>query len=47
LQLNSKGIKDGVAEHELDIDSDLEEDAWQLRQEADSMMPGARKPNNA
>lgn len=28
LQLNSKGVKNGVAEHELDIDSDLEEDAW-------------------
>lgn len=26
--LNSKGVKDGVAEHELDVDSDLEEDAW-------------------
>jgi hypothetical protein len=29
--LNSKGIKGDVAEHELDIDSDLEEDAWQVR----------------
>ena len=27
-QLNSKDVKDGMAEHELDIDSDLEEDAW-------------------
>jgi periodic tryptophan protein 2 len=26
--LNSKQVKDGMAEHELDIDSDLEEDAW-------------------
>lgn len=26
--LNSKNVKDGMAEHELDIDSDLEEDAW-------------------
>jgi periodic tryptophan protein 2 len=29
--LNSKQVKDGMAEHELDIDSDLEEDAWQIR----------------
>lgn len=28
LKLNSKNIKGDVAEHELDIDSDLEEDAW-------------------
>lgn len=28
LMLNSKNIKGEVAEHELDIDSDLEEDAW-------------------
>ena len=27
--LNSKGIKGDVADHELDIDSDLEEDAWE------------------
>ena len=26
--LNSKHVKDGMADHELDIDSDLEEDAW-------------------
>jgi periodic tryptophan protein 2 len=35
LKLNSKGIKGDVAEHELDVDSDLEEDAWQIRNEAD------------
>ena len=29
--LNSKDVKDGMAQHELDIDSDLEEDAWQIR----------------
>lgn len=29
--LNSKHVKDGMAEHELDVDSDLEEDAWQIR----------------
>lgn len=29
--LNSKHVKDGMAEHELELDSDLEEDAWQLR----------------
>lgn len=28
LKLNSKAIKGDVADHELDIDSDLEEDAW-------------------
>ena len=47
VQLNSKGMKGDVAEHELDIDSDLEEDAWQVRNQADAQMPGARKPNNA
>jgi len=26
--LNSKNIKGDVADHELEIDSDLEEDAW-------------------
>lgn len=31
--LNSKLVKGeaGVAEHELDVDSDLEEDQWQIR----------------
>jgi len=28
LQLNSKNVKDGMVDHELDVDSDLEEDAW-------------------
>ena len=46
-KLNSKNIKDDVADHELDIDSDLEEDAWQVRNQADMQMPGSRKPNNA
>jgi hypothetical protein len=36
-----------MAEHELDIDSDLEEDAWQIRNQADANMPGAKKLNNA
>jgi len=31
LMLNSKNIKGEVAEHELDIDSDLEEDQWEIR----------------
>lgn len=47
LKLNSKNIKGDTVEHELDIDSDLEEDAWQVRNEADQQMPGAKKPNNA
>jgi periodic tryptophan protein 2 len=48
-KLNSKHVKGeaGAADHELDIDSDLEEDAWTVRNAADSSMPGARKPNNA
>jgi periodic tryptophan protein 2 len=33
--LNSKNIKGDVAEHELDIDSDLEEDAWEVKDQAD------------
>ena len=45
--LNSKHVKDGMVDHELDIDSDLEEDAWQVRNQADSNMPGAKRPNNA
>jgi hypothetical protein len=45
--LNSKGVKDGVAEHELDVDSDLEEDAWQIRNKADANLPGAKHKNNA
>lgn len=36
-----------MAEHELDIDSDLEEDAWQVRNAADSNLPGAKRLNNA
>ena len=36
-----------MAEHELDIDSDLDEDAWQIRNQADANMPGAKKLNNA
>ncbi len=36
-----------MAEHELDIDSDLEEDAWQIRNQADANMPGSKKLNNA
>ena len=47
LKLNSKNVKGDVLDHELDIDSDLEEDAWQVRNEADQQMPGAKKPNNA
>ena len=47
LKLNSKNIKGDVADHELDIDSDLEEDAWEVRNQADMQMPGSRKPNNA
>jgi len=47
LQLNSKNIKGDVADHELDIDSDLEEDAWEVRNAADQSMPGSKKPNNA
>lgn len=47
LQLNSKNVKGGVADHELDVDSDLEEDSWAVRNAADMTMPGARKPNNA
>ena len=46
-QLNSKHVKDGMVDHELDIDSDLEEDAWQVRNLADANMPGSKKPNNA
>ena len=47
LMLNSKNLKGEVAEHELDIDSDLEEDAWEVRNQADQQMPGCKKPNNA
>jgi len=47
LKLNSKHIKGEVAEHELDIDSDLEEDAWEVRRAADQQMPGSKKVNNA
>jgi hypothetical protein len=41
--LNSKDIVNGIAQHEIDIDSDLEEDAWNVRNQADSNMPGAKK----
>jgi len=45
--LNSKGVKDGMAQHEIDADSDLEEDAWQVRHEADASMPGAKQRKGA
>lgn len=45
--LNSKQVKDGMAEHELDIDSDLEEDAWQIRNKADQNLPGSKQLSNA
>ena len=45
--LNSKAVKDGMAEHEIDDDSDLEEDAWQVRNKADSSMPGSKHKNGA
>ena len=31
LKLNSKNLKGEVADHEIDADSDLEEDAWEVR----------------
>jgi periodic tryptophan protein 2 len=46
-QLNSKHVKNGVADHELDVDSDLEEDAWTIRNAADANLPGAKRLNNA
>lgn len=47
-KLNSKDLKGGeIPEHEIDADSDLEEDAWQVRNAADMSMPGSKKPNNA
>ena len=46
LKLNSKNIKGDVVDHEIELDSDLEEDAWQTRNMADQNMPGAKKPNN-
>ena len=36
-----------MAEHELDIDSDLEEDAWQIRNQADKNLPGSKQLSNA
>lgn len=33
--LNSKNVKGDIVDHELDIDSDLEEDAWAIRKQAD------------
>lgn len=44
-RLNSKDIKGGVAEHE--VDSDLEEEAYELRNQADDKLPGAKRQNNA
>ena len=44
-KLNSKNIKDGVVDHE--IDSDLSEDAYELRNKADLTLPGAKRQNNA
>lgn len=45
--LNSKHVKDGLVDHEIDADSDLEEDAWTTRNMADANMPGSKKPNKA
>ncbi len=36
-----------MVDHEIDIDSDLEEDAWQVRNQADANMPGSKKVNGA
>lgn len=36
-----------MAEHELDIESDQEEDAWNVRNAADANLPGAKRLNNA
>lgn len=36
-----------MAEHELDIESDLEEDAWNVKNAADANLPGAKRLNNA
>ena len=47
IKLNSKNIKNGTADHEIDLDSDLEEDAWAVRNQADNQMPGSKKLNNA
>ena len=45
--LNSKNVKGGVADHELDIDSDLEEDVWEVKEQGDANLPGSKKQNNA
>ncbi len=45
--LNSKNVKGGVADHELDIDSDLEEDVWEVKEQADANLPGSKLKNNA
>ena len=29
--VDSKNIKDGIASHEIELDSDIEEDAWDVR----------------
>ena len=31
VKLNSKHVKGDVVDHEIDLDSDLEEDAWAVR----------------
>lgn len=33
--LNSKNVKADVVDHEIEVDSDLEEDAWEVRKQAD------------
>jgi hypothetical protein len=40
-------VKGDVVDHEIDVDSDLEEDAWHVRNQADEQMPGSSKMNNA
>ena len=42
-KLNSKALKDGVADHEVEFDSDLEEDAYAVRNAADENLPGAKR----
>lgn len=45
--LNSKNVKGeiGVAEDELDVESDIEEDMWDNRNREDQNLPGAQKGN--
>jgi hypothetical protein len=40
-------VKGDVVDHEIEVDSDLEEDAWHVRNQADEQMPGSSKMNNA